>query len=386
MSVSRLLYLTAAFPDARGIKWVCEMMHYGIESLVLTGRTQGASVWPSAVGTRTALVPGLRSKNLFNPLLAVTLRKLAGAYSPDIVFVRDVFLAGYGIFIARRLGLPCYIDVADNYPEVIDVLRMTPPAQWVLKRILNKWEGFVLSKASGIIFVSNDSRDYVLRKHGLLNKATSFVVHNVPMGIKPRSTYRRVFLGRLVYIGTYDRGIRDLRTAIEGLKLYRARYGDNATLTVFTFHQDDLLRDIRACDVNDGLVRVCEPVCNDKLIDTLSEYDVGLVPHTQSGATDYTIPNKLFDYLCAGLRVLASSNRSLSTILAQTGGGRTYACGDAEDFARSLFLIKGDIENQRNLPNLEMLESRFSWSSQVRHVVEHMVRAGSLRASSRLPR
>ena len=49
--------------------------------------------------------------------------------------------------------------------------------------------------------------------------------------------------------------------------------------------------------------------------------DVGLVPHHADEAWNTTIPNKLFDYMAAGLPVISSDARPCARILRSTGAG-----------------------------------------------------------------
>jgi glycosyltransferase involved in cell wall biosynthesis len=60
------------------------------------------------------------------------------------------------------------------------------------------------------------------------------------------------------------------------------------------------------------------------------------MPHQKCESWDTTIPNKLFDYMAAGLPVVSSNADPCERILAQTGAGVVFRSNDADDLAAAL--------------------------------------------------
>ena len=58
----------------------------------------------------------------------------------------------------------------------------------------------------------------------------------------------------------------------------------------------------------------------------LKKSSVGTIPHHVTNHTNYTIPNKLFDYMYYGLPVIASGCRPIARILQKEGCGMNFPC------------------------------------------------------------
>jgi glycosyltransferase involved in cell wall biosynthesis len=71
-------------------------------------------------------------------------------------------------------------------------------------------------------------------------------------------------------------------------------------------------------------------------LDIVSKADVGIVPHHAVEAWNTTIPNKLFDYMAAGLAVITSDAAPAARIVRTTGAGEVFRAGDASDLARAI--------------------------------------------------
>lgn len=365
MIAVNVLYLTSGYPDIRGCKWARVFSESGHCFIVYRGRGARNDYYTGSE-QKVVTYPALAKKVLFDPFLASKLCHDARDLHIDLVFARDVFVAGYGLYISRCLGVPFYVDVADNYPEVLLAV-MPSPVNYILSSILSCWERFCLRGADKVIFVSPESRDYVAKKHGLLSNRLG-VVYNVPLGMTPIPATVGEFRGRLVYIGTFDEGIRDLRTAIQGLQLYNAK-GRRAQLSIYTFDEKDVRKCVCRLGVSEDLVKVYPPVPNAELPSLLAKFDVGIVPHVRHPATDYTVPNKIFDYLYCGLRVICSDNPSMENLLNRIGGGTTYRGGDPEDFARALTVIENQAQTGGMIADLQQLANEFEWRNQVRDLL-----------------
>jgi glycosyltransferase involved in cell wall biosynthesis len=64
--------------------------------------------------------------------------------------------------------------------------------------------------------------------------------------------------------------------------------------------------------------------------------DVGVIPSRKTAQSNSTIPNKLFDYMAAGLAVLTSDTAPCSRIVRETGAGEVFRAGDAADLAAAV--------------------------------------------------
>ncbi|HEV2643965.1 MAG TPA: glycosyltransferase, partial [Candidatus Elarobacter sp.] len=71
-------------------------------------------------------------------------------------------------------------------------------------------------------------------------------------------------------------------------------------------------------------------------LEIVASADVGLLPHQKNESWDTTIPNKLFDYMAAGLPVVTSDAAPCERIVHETGCGEVFASGNAEAMAAAI--------------------------------------------------
>ena len=84
-------------------------------------------------------------------------------------------------------------------------------------------------------------------------------------------------------------------------------------------------------------VRFAEPAPPDAMVDGLAGFDIGIVPYQPTSLNnELCLPNKLFEYLTAGLAVAASDLPELGRVVRETGAGRTFDPGDAGSVAEAL--------------------------------------------------
>ena len=148
----------------------------------------------------------------------------------------------------------------------------------------------------------------------------------------------------LVYIGgiSYHRG---LQYAINGLsqlvtelpvRLWIA--GDGKYFSV-------LKDQVRSLNLQNN-VEFFGMVAKEKTDDLMKKADLGLIPHIRSEQSDNSSPNKLFDYMAAGLPVLASNCSSVKRVIDETNTGMTYVFDSPSDFASVLKTLYNDHEKR----------------------------------------
>lgn len=103
----------------------------------------------------------------------------------------------------------------------------------------------------------------------------------------------------------------------------------------------------------DGAIRVLPPVPPVELIQALAPFEVGLIINRPVTRNDELVfPNKLFEYMMAGLAVVAPRLPELTRLVDGEGIGLTFEPGDPQDLARALDELAGD------RPRLETMRRR----------------------------
>ncbi|MGL5354430.1 MAG: glycosyltransferase, partial [Clostridium sp.] len=148
----------------------------------------------------------------FNYLRTIKIRAIIKRIKPEILICRDIMISR---FIDENHDYDSYIDICDNFPEVLEVL-LNRKVSAIGSLVANYVEKKSLMKFKKSIFVSDGSAEYIIKKHNL-NNLKYIILENVPLkkevkGIKSE--------GKLdfVYIGTINRKIRDIDTVISAVE------------------------------------------------------------------------------------------------------------------------------------------------------------------------
>lgn len=333
-----IVFLCNVFPQARVIKWLNTFEDNGWNVVVLTchhrienqtweysfainefGNGDRRDMFPYSKTRLERVKSILRDKNII----------------PSLVFVRDIFQAHIGSIIADKYGVPMVLDIADNYPEVIrqiygSIIGNIP--SYSMELIEKK----AVSRADIVLTVTNISKNLIKEKHNIKNKKV-YTIRNMPsikgVSSKENTVNKESKLARMVYIGTYSKKIRDLETVFKSLKETYST-GEFDLLHVYTSYVD-LVTGIAKKVLGEkhiNKVAIHPPIKNHNLFIELSRFDIGLVPHCRGPGTDFTEPNKLYDYVHAGIPVLASDNPSLVDTINKYKIGVNYRSNDVDSF------------------------------------------------------
>jgi glycosyltransferase involved in cell wall biosynthesis len=166
---------------------------------------------------------------------------------------------------------------------------------------------------------------------------------------------------RLVYLGLMElpRGITCVLDAAHLLQ----RRGVTVAIDLIGDGRDRALLEQRASDLELGpLVRFHGFIPNTDALAMVSHADVGLIPHVADEAWNTTIPNKLFDYMAAGLPVITSDAKPAARIIRETGAGLVFRSGSAEDLASAVQQLEDPARRERmGRAGQAAIRSRYSW-------------------------
>jgi glycosyltransferase involved in cell wall biosynthesis len=319
-------------------------------------------------------------------LLADAVREL----DAELVIVRDLPLCPAAIRVARRFGIPVILDMAENYPAMLretwdagrrrpwDVLVRNP----ALAAAVERW---CLPRVDRVMVVVAESAK---RLAGLgVPAARIDVVSNTPPRMRALAITRDVRIGTplcLVYVGVMEvpRGIRDLLDAVADLRAQGADVrlrlvGGGRDLPLFRAHA-------AALGLDGPAVELTGQVPHAEAMRAVAQADVGVVPHHADEAWNTTIPNKLFDYMAAGLPVVSSDAAPAARILAETGAGLVFRSGDADSLAQAVRRMMNPAARLRmGRAGREAVRARYNWeadSAVLLRAVEAAVRGASCTA------
>jgi glycosyltransferase involved in cell wall biosynthesis len=111
-------------------------------------------------------------------------------------------------------------------------------------------------------------------------------------------------------------------------------------------------------------VHFVNPVGPGQVVEYLRGVDVGLIPILSYASHEMALPNKLFEYLHAGVPVVSSELQSLGEFLRATGVGVTFPPEDAKALAAAVRVVLADHERFAAAAGDPELLATYSWSRQ----------------------
>lgn len=249
--------------------------------------------------------------------------------SPDVVHANDLDTLPAGYALARRAHARLVYDAHELYSE------FDAPAPVLARRLTLLLEGALARRADAVVTVSDGIAKELSARLRLTRPP--LVVLNAPNRSTGEARPSATGPLRVVYQGGLGPGreLDDLLVAARatGVELtIRIRMADPARLRA----------EIERRGLADR-VRVADPLPPSEALDALTEFDVGVIfdrPRTRN--SDLSVPNKLFEYLMAGLAVVAPHLETLGPFITDERVGRTYDPHRPDELPRVLEELAAD--------------------------------------------
>lgn len=290
---------------------------------------------------------------------------------PDVLHAHDmhvVSIAAHARARARAAGrdVPWVYDAHEYVPGLSQYGGRTA-------RVIEGWadlESEFIRDAARVITVSPAIADALHERYQLASHPA--VVLNIPT-VEPSGAERvpplREVCGLapdvplLSYSGGMTRA-RGVHTAIEAMaQLSGAHLG-----LVCVPHNDTwFVRQLRKQVADMGLtdrVHFVNPVGPGQVVEYLRGVDVGLIPLLSYPSHEMALPNKLFEYLHAGVPIVSSELDCLGAFLRETGVGLTFPAEDPSALAAAASTVLADHERYAAAAGDPALVARYSWSIQ----------------------
>lgn len=216
------------------------------------------------------------------------------SYKPDVIHAND-FDVLFIVFLSRYTKARIVYDAHEIYSKnafINKVKVLSGIIQFIEKKIINRVDSFIT--------VSNAAKNYYLSKG---YKKEPIVITNAPIkeNIKNknngRNNFEVVYQGQLVSNRGYE----------EFLDAGRYINGKNIKLIIRGFgHLENKLKELKS-KTNIKNVDIEDPVEISQLVKAMSNSDVGVVLTKPTSINfEYTVSNKIFECLHAGLPVILS--------------------------------------------------------------------------------
>lgn len=328
-----------------------------------------------------------------NPRWYTLIHRTGREIGADVILVRDLPLAPTAIWAGRRLRVPVILDMAENYPAMIEDLWTTGSTKLgdaLVRnpRAVRAVERWVLARVDHTIVVVEESRDRLLdmgvpkdRVSVVSNTPSLYRVEEFAAMRKERSALDSAKTSddggqtlRLTYLGLMEeaRGVGLVLDALalaraEGLSVQLDLIGDGRALETFRARVGHLKLD--------EVVRFHGFLPYRDALELVAEADVGLIPHYANESWETTIPNKLFDYMSLGLAVVASDVTPVARVLAESGAGLVFRDRSAQSLASVLKTVgSSEKRSKMGAAGLRAVRRRYNWDRDAQRLADTMSR------------
>jgi glycosyltransferase involved in cell wall biosynthesis len=283
------------------------------------------------------------------------------AHKPDVVHCNDLDTLLVGIIAKVRFGSRVVYDAHEFYPE------SHPAGRWLDIKLLTAVERFLIRKADSVVTVSPMLADVMRGVYGL---PQVYSVPNAEWWIEPgeRSPLKSAMTDargriKILFQGRFDegRGIEELIgawTQVDGEQAALFLRGpDNAS-------RQSAIELARRLALLGKSIIFLDPVCEDMLVAAAAEADIGIIPYKPIIRNDrFACPNKLSQYLHAGLMVVTNDLPYVKSVVQAAGAGLTYSSSDPSSLPTIVNRIAGDraLLNRCRQNALNYAKQSFNW-------------------------
>jgi glycosyltransferase involved in cell wall biosynthesis len=262
----------------------------------------------------------------------------------NLVHAHDLETLPAGFRLAKRLGARLVYDAHEIYAS------QEPNPPWLYAKVASWLEGRLARRAEVItvsaLIAADLERTLHLPKRPLVVLSCPERLEQLPPRAPRESSEPRM---SAIYQGAMGPG-----RPVEDLFSAATTMGISVVLSARIAGVD--LTELRTKAATRGLTGrflILDPVAPDSLVPALVEFDVGLIINRPVTRNDeLVLPNKLFEYMMAGLAVVAPRLPGLASLIDEEGVGATYSPADPIDLARVLDELAAD------RPRLEALKRR----------------------------
>ena len=276
-----------------------------------------------------------------------------------LIIARDVnygYIVGSILKDIKRTNITFLVDIADNYDLLYDSYE-----NFIKKIIFKMSFQYITRKAiqysDGIITVCPINKPRLMKKFPeYLKGKPIFVLRNVPLEVHYINNDNKIQKS-FVYVGKVDEISRDLLFVVKKL-LKLPEY----TLHFYSADKKEALDKIRRFSIDNNMeerVVFHDRVPYDQLAAEISKYRFGLVAHKRRLITDFTLPNKLYDYRSSGVIAIMSDCPSLVEENNEFGLGLIYS-KEKDDFVDIVNLAESfSFDETKRIPSWDEEFQRF---------------------------
>ena len=310
--------------------------------------------WPSLMGF-ASILSGMRV--IYRTLLD---RARAVSVVPQVVVCHDIYALVVGVKLKKLMGCSVIYDSHEVWPEAF-----LEEGGRLQRRVIAFIEGRAIRKADVVITVNPQIAHYLEQQYRIKHVLSVPNAEPLKKDVEPSCARPITFPIKVLVQGRIvpGRGFEEFLSAW-------ARVDDERVVLLVRAPINDYFQ--RLCEthgdlISKGRVRIEEAVAEDQLVEAATQADIGVIPYRGPNLNHvFACPNKLSQYMQAGLMVLSTSETEyVSQVLSQYKCGLTYDASTPDSLKE---VVQGLINN---IPLLCILkenaykatQAEFNWAN-----------------------
>lgn len=294
----------------------------------------------------------LRDIDVLRAMLRVnrTLAEVVLRTSPDVVISCDLNTLPGGLSAAKRSSALHVYDAHELFAE------SDPDMDPALRAMLTSLEAVLIRRTDLVVTVSNPLADVLSSRYRV---PTPLVIRNVPLArVSEVSPAHQPV--RLLYQGAFTAD-RNLIALVSAMHELRGRVV--LSLQGFGPLEAELLATAEAEGLND-CVRFLEPCAPLETVEEASKHDIGMIMLAPTSLNNtLSAPNKLHDYMAAGLAIAGAGMPYIRQLIEACGCGSTFDPRKPESLVQIVHAMISDPEELDR-------QKRNAWLASASHLWE----------------
>ena len=261
----------------------------------------------------------------FNPVWKNFLDQIIIHEEIKIIIVRDLPMAIAGIWAGKKHQIPVIFDMAEDYVAMIRDIWKYRKFHGLNLIVRNPYlaqiiERYVIRHIDHILVVVDEAKKVIERNDGDMKKVT--IVSNTPIlrSKNDNSLHSDEILKYIkdhysvIYTGGIQLG-RGLQNVINAIPILIKKIPDFLFVVVGDGYATETIKKMIDTVGVEKYVLWIGWSEHRFLHQYIKACRVGIIPHHRTEHTDTTIPNKIFDYMAAGIPVVSSNAIPLKRII-----------------------------------------------------------------------
>ncbi|MCH8551565.1 MAG: glycosyltransferase family 4 protein [Natronospirillum sp.] len=307
----------------------------------------------------------------FNLNWAISFIHVIKKYKISKVIVRDLPLLKLATTLKKFLGYSVYYDMAEVYPEMYRSIHQYSNPGLLTKIIKSPWvseryERNVIYKVQHTFTMIEESKFRLIERYNLDPSMVS-IVSNTP----PKSKYngKQVVHSEsplnIIYVGflTRLRGIDLLIDAIENINSSDPSIDINFDIVGEGYYKEVLENLVRKYSLHNS-VRIHGWLDHNEVNRLFFESNIGALPYRPCSHWNTTIPNKIFDYMLAGLPVISTPVTTIGRIIETSNCGVVSSSTNISDISEALLKLRNpDVRQSLGSNGRNAVLDKFNWEN-----------------------